>query len=243
MRDKSGRPRRKKVTCAIVDEENMILCQTRSDVTDIFEAEQKRSEALKKALLAAEQATRAKSEFLSRMSHEIRTPMNAIMGMTAIALDNRSDCGQVSECLEKIDMSSNYLLTLINDILEMSRIESGKVVISRREFSFEYLMSSVATIVETLAAKSGVEYQFIENAKPDAQYFGDMMRVQQVLVNILSNAVKFTKSGGKVKFTVDIESETDDETRFCFTVEDTGIGILLRANLPHPSLLRRATFS
>lgn len=177
------------------------------------------------ALKAAKAATQAKSEFLSRMSHEIRTPMNAIMGMTAIAQENRSDFLQVSECLNKIDLSSHYLLTLLNDILEMSRIESGKTVIRGEEFDFAILMEGIRTIVETLAAQNDIRYECINKADLDYLYKGDRMRIQQVMVNIITNAIKFTKPGGRVRFTVECEEKDDDQMMFHFTVADTGIGM------------------
>ncbi|MDD3409408.1 MAG: PAS domain-containing protein, partial [Eubacteriales bacterium] len=180
---------------------------------------------LQAALTAAEAATQAKSEFLSRMSHEIRTPMNAIMGMTAIARDNSADFLQVKDCLDKIDMSSRFLLTLINDILEMSRIETGHTELKHVEFSFDSLVESIRTVVEPLALKSGIRYEFLNNAHPDSHYLGDATRVQQVLVNLIGNAIKFTRREGRVRFSVNIVSETDACTRFRFVVADTGIGM------------------
>lgn len=197
----------------------------RSDVTDIVLQERQKQSDLQSALDAAEAATLAKSEFLSRMSHEIRTPMNAIIGLTTIAKDNRSDCGFVHDCLDKIDMSSQYLLTLINDILEMSRIESGRTEIRHRIFRFSFLIESIRTVVEPLAQKSNIRYEFVNHTQTDSHYLGDMIRIQQVLVNLLTNAIKFTKAGGRVCFSVDIDSQSETLTWFRFGVSDTGIGM------------------
>lgn len=223
--DENGIIRFKKTQFSYYDRSKKICLMTRSDVTVAVRQEEQKRLELQQALEAAEQATLAKSEFLSRMSHEIRTPMNAIMGMTAIAQENKADYTQVSECLSKIDMSSHYLLTLINDILEMSRIESGQTEIAHAEFDFRFLMESIRTIVESLAIKSNIRYECINKAKTDTHYRGDMMRIQQVLVNIISNAIKFTKSGGRVRFQVEIKEETPKETVFRFVVSDTGIGM------------------
>jgi len=209
----------------LYDRKEMICLALRTDMTETIGNENKKRKELTEALAAAEQATLAKSEFLSRMSHEIRTPMNAIMGMTAIAQENKADFQQVSECLEKIDMSSHYLLTLINDILEMSRIESGKTEIGRGEFDFNFLMEGIQTIVETLALKSNIRYEYVNHTSAESHYYGDMIRIQQVLVNIISNAIKFTKPGGRVRFLVEILEETKAKTIFRFSVADTGIGM------------------
>lgn len=209
----------------LYDVKSQTVLMTRSDVTEISRQEAAKRRELTEALEVAKQANAAKSEFLSRMSHEIRTPMNAIMGMIAIARDNRTDNDQIFDCLEKIDMSSHYLLGLINDVLEMSRIESGNIEISHAKFGFSTLMESVRTIVEHLAMKNGIRYECICDARTDASYVGDMMRIQQVLVNILGNAMKFTRSGGRVRFTVAIAKQNEQKADFRFTVADTGIGM------------------
>ncbi|MDD3411108.1 MAG: ATP-binding protein, partial [Eubacteriales bacterium] len=221
----NGVVRYKKTQCCAYDREQGLCVLMRADVTDLALEEARKRAELQAALTAAEAATRAKSEFLSRMSHEIRTPMNAIIGMTAIAKENRADFGQISECLDRIDLSSHYLLTLINDILEMSRIESGRMEITRAPFVFTDLTEGVRTIAEALAIKRGVRYEFLPRADMDAMYVGDAMRVQQVLVNIIGNAVKFTRPCGRVRFAVDVKEQTAQRAVLRFTVSDTGIGM------------------
>lgn len=171
-----------------------------------------------------DQASRAKSDFLARMSHEIRTPMNAIIGMTNIAMDNRKDERKVEDCLGKIDQSSRYLLSLINDILDMSKIESGKLRLTSAAFSMQMLMDSVNGIIASQAQQKKIRYEtradILEN-----WVVGDFLHLNQVLINLLGNAVKFTSCGGIVTFTILQEVYGGDEVRTTFCVEDTGIGI------------------
>ncbi|MDD3616131.1 MAG: ATP-binding protein [Lachnospiraceae bacterium] len=215
----------KKDQCYGYSDDKAVCLLIRSDITELIEQEERKRIELKKALETAEKADMAKTEFLARMSHEIRTPMNAIMGMVSIARDNTADLQQIFDCLNKIDTSSHYLLNLINDILEMSRIESGKVDISHSEFDYYVLMENIRTIVEPLALESGIHYQYVSDMAPDTHYRGDMMRIQQILVNILTNAVKFTKANGRIRFTAKILKEDSKQSVFEFIIEDTGIGM------------------
>ena len=221
----NGEIRYKRNQFYIYDRENMVGLILRYDITALVHQEEQRAAKMQQAMEAAKQASVAKSDFLSHMSHEIRTPMNAIMGMTNLARQNSDDAHQVADCLEKIDISSKYLLALINDILEMARIESGKMEIGHAEFSFVALMDSIKTIAESLAMRRAVYYSTNCLAQAESYYNGDMTRVQQVLVNIISNAIKFTEPGNKVLFTVDLVKQTEREARFRFTVEDTGVGM------------------
>jgi signal transduction histidine kinase/CheY-like chemotaxis protein len=168
-------------------------------------------------------ASKAKSEFLSRMSHEIRTPMNGIIGMTAIALQNSDDKGKVVDCLEKIKTSSDYLLGLINDILDMSKIESGKMHIEQTDFSMNELLDTVRELIRPQAEAKNIG--FINSVDINNEWFvGDRLRISQVLINLLGNAVKFTPDNGLVTLTIK-EEEDDNGSRLHFAVADTGIGI------------------
>ena len=220
----NGTTEYKKCNAYLIDDEERMCILTRSDITELIVGEEKKREELAKALQTAESATQAKTEFLSRMSHEIRTPMNAIMGMIAIAQDNKSDFLQVSDCLSKIDSSSKYLLTLINDILEMSRIESGNAKLTKEKFDFAELISEIRTVVEPLAKESGIRLE-ISNRTGNGSYYGDHIRIQQVMLNLIGNAIKFTKESGRVRFEVSETKHTDSMTTFEFLVEDTGIGM------------------
>ena len=208
------------------------VCMTRADVTDVVRQEQKQKEELAAALVAAEQANAAKSDFLSRMSHEIRTPMNAIIGMSTIAAQSIGDDEQVADCISKIGISSRFLLSLINDILDMSRIESGKMLLKSEKIPTEEFLAGINSICHTQAASKGVDYECIVDPVLDDFYVGDAMKLQQVLLNILSNAIKFTDQGGKVTFSVHERRKNKNDAELRFIVNDTGIG-MSEEFLPH----------
>lgn len=172
-------------------------------------------------------ASKAKSDFLSRMSHEIRTPMNGIIGMTAIALQQNQEPERILDCLQKIQSSSNYLLGLINDILDMSRIESGKMKLEPVSFDMNEMLDTVKELIAPQATAKNIE--FIQNISLTNRWFeADSMRISQVLINLLGNAVKFTPEYGRVTLTVQEQTqsaENGDEIFVYFAVQDTGIGI------------------
>ena len=182
-------------------------------------------QALSEALETAEQANRAKTAFLSNMSHEIRTPMNAIIGLDNIAINDPETPEKTREYLEKIGASANHLLNLINDILDMSRIESGRLTLKNEEFSFSELLRTVNTMFSGQCADKGLEYCCHILGEVDDYYIGDMMKLRQVLINILGNAVKFTPEGGKVDLTVERTAQFEHQTTLRFTIADTGIGM------------------
>ena len=208
-----------------IGEELGRVCMTRADVTTIVRQEQQQKEALAAALAAAEQANAAKTDFLSRMSHEIRTPMNAIIGMSAIAAQAVGDDERVAECISKIGISSRFLLSLINDILDMSRIESGKMLLKNEKIPTEDFINGLNTICYSQAAAKGVEYECIVDPTLDDFYVGDAMKLQQVLLNIMSNAIKFTGEGGKVTFSAALHRKSKNGATLRFIVNDTGVGI------------------
>jgi signal transduction histidine kinase/CheY-like chemotaxis protein len=169
-------------------------------------------------------ASKAKSDFLSRMSHEIRTPMNGIIGMTQIALQNSDNGERVQDCLHKIQTSSDYLLGLINDILDMSKIESGKMTLEMGDFDINGLIETVSELIGPQAQAK--ELLFIKDMELVHQWFyGDQMRISQVLINLLGNAVKFTPPGGHVTFSIREQKAAGDRGQLLFVVQDTGIGI------------------
>ena len=183
------------------------------------------SRALSDALAAAEQASKAKTSFLSSMSHEIRTPMNAIIGLNAIALNAPELSDKTREQLEKIGSSANHLLSLINDILDMSRIESGKTVLKNEDFSFSKLLEQINNIFGAQCAEKGLNYNCRIIGSVDARYIGDSVKLRQVLINILGNAVKFTPEGGSVELAIERTAHFDSRSALRFTISDTGIGM------------------
>ncbi len=191
-----------------------------------------KNQALRDALTAAEEANRAKTAFLSNMSHEIRTPMNAIIGLDNIALNDPETPEKTKAYLEKIDASAEHLLNLINDILDMSRIESGRLVLKNEEFSFSRLLETINTMFSGQCQEKGLDYQCHINGEVDDYYIGDNMKLRQVLINILGNAVKFTPEGGKVSLTVERTGQFGGKSALCFTIADTGVG-MSKDFLPH----------
>lgn len=225
-------PRMKRFQVFYISEELGRVCMTRADVTDVVEQERKQREDMSSALMAAEQANAAKTDFLSRMSHEIRTPMNAIIGMTAIAVQANHDNTQVADCLSKIGISSRFLLSLINDILDMSRIESGKMLLKNEKIPTEEFVNGINAICFSQAEAKGVTYECIVDPVLDDYYVGDAMKLQQVLVNIIENAIKFTPEGGTVTFSVEQCRRSRKGAELRFVVNDTGVG-MNEEFLPH----------
>ena len=186
--------------------------------------EMARNELLSEALASAEQANKAKTAFLSNMSHEIRTPMNAIIGLDSIALNDEDTPEKTKGYLTKIGESADHLLTLINDILDMSRIESGRMVIKNEEFSFPQLLESLNTMFSGQCQEKGIDYQCHVSTDVDDFYIGDGLKLRQVLINVIGNAVKFTDKGS-VNLNVKKAAGYDGKSTLVFEVADTGIGI------------------
>ena len=196
--------------------------------TDVDAETRKNLEAaqvLSDALAAAEQASQAKTAFLSNMSHEIRTPMNAIIGLDNIALSDPDISPKSKEALEKIGASAHHLLNIINDILDMSRIESGRMIIRKEEFSFPRMMEQVNTMISGQCRDKGLDYECRLIGKIDDYYIGDDMKLRQILINILGNAVKFTPAGGSVRFIVENIARFEGNSTLRFIISDTGIGM------------------
>ncbi len=196
------------------------------DVTVLKEREQQIRQALKNASEAAEAANRAKSDFLARMSHDIRTPMNAIMGMTAVAAMHLDDPERLNDCLGKITISSRHLLALINDVLDMSKIESGKVTLSEEPFELANMVRSVVTIIQPQVNSKHQQLKVHITDVDHENVLGDVLRLQQVLVNILGNAVKFTPEEGAITFTIrECPSTVHGMGCYEFICQDTGVGM------------------
>ena len=196
-----------------------------SDVDRETREAMERNRALADALTRAEDANQAKTAFLSSMSHEIRTPMNAIIGLDNIALRDPNISDTTRDELEKIGSSARHLLALINDILDMSRIESGRMVLKEEEFSFRDTLDQISIIVGGQCEDKGLDFACNRNEPLDEYFTGDELRLRQVIINILGNAVKFTDKPGTVTFTVQQFERDEDSRMLRFTMEDTGIGM------------------
>ncbi len=179
------------------------------------------------ARLEAEKASKSKGEFLSNMSHDIRTPMNAIVGMTAIATAHIDDPQQVQNCLKKITMSSRHLLGLINDVLDMSKIESGKMTLNEELVSLREVMDSIISIVQPQVKAKHQKFNISIFNITSENVHCDSVRLNQVLINLLSNAIKFTPEGGSIEVSIHEEASVrgEDYVRIRIEVKDTGIGM------------------
>ena len=174
----------------------------------------------------AESANKAKTDFLSTMSHDIRTPMNAIIGLTTIAEKNLGDVQSTGESLRKISLASNHLLTLINDILDISKVESGKLKLSPLTFSIVETAENLVNISQPMIKEKNLEFSFHINKMEKEYLYADQLRLNQIYINILSNAVKYTEPGGRVDVEMrEEESAVPDSIRLCYVVADTGIGM------------------
>ena len=189
-------------------------------------------EALQDALDAAESANKAKTAFLSNMSHEIRTPMNAIIGLNSIALNDPTASDEVKNYLEKSVASAQHLLGIINDILDMSRIESGRMTVKNEEFLFDDALKQVNGIISEHCRDNGITYDYRRVGHIDTYYIGDAMKLKQVLINILGNAVKFTPEGGTVSLVIEEKAQFNNKAVVEFVISDTGIG-MSEEFLPH----------
>lgn len=196
------------------------------DETELKKKEVRDQEALREAYQAAENASNAKSDFLSKMSHDIRTPMNAIIGMTALAGSYIDDKDRMLECLKKITSSSKLLLGLINEVLDMSRIESGNIKLVDEDIELSVLLEDVLELVKGDVKNKNLDLNVsIENMKHE-KVIGDSIRIQKIFTNIISNSIKYTPNGGKISITVN-EKPTHSKSTSCFEFifEDTGIGM------------------
>ncbi len=215
----------RRFTYSYMDDNKDMILHTISDITKTVREQNRQNEVLKAALTNAEQANQAKSLFLSNMSHDIRTPMNAISGMTHLALEDLSNADQLHESLSIIDSSSKHLMELLNDILEVSRVDSGGLVLMMRAFNIEDEFQKICRMMAAAIHKKNI--QFTTDIQIRNTYFnGDTARIERVMMNLLNNAVKFSEEGGKVHFSL---KEKRSKTVGCSVLEwhvvDNGCGI------------------
>ena len=200
---------------------------------------------LRHAVSLAEKANMAKTQFLSSMSHDIRTPMNAVIGMTEIARHHLDDPKYVEDCLNKVAISGNHLLTLINDILDISKVESGKMTLNPRAFSLQSNVEEMADMVRHAAEEKKLILSVEIHDILQDSLLGDPLRIRQIMINLLNNAVKYTEAGGTVRFEVQQRSveNTPGEVETCFVVADNGIGMTEEFQKTMYSSFSRATDS
>lgn len=184
-----------------------------------------RQKKVREALIRAENANQAKSDFLSKMSHEIRTPLNGIIGMTSLARLALDDKEKTRDSLEKIELSSHFLLSLINDILDMSRIESGKIELCDAPFKLRHLLEEIHVMFEEKAKAAGIEFEVRCTGLSVEQVTGDALRLSQIIINMVSNALKFTPRGGQVLVEARQTGQTEDKVQVQFCIADSGIGM------------------
>lgn len=208
------------------DTDDIMVMVVSKEITDQVRKQREQTQALQDALMQAQHANRAKTTFLSNMSHDIRTPMNAIIGFTTIAVSHIDNKEQVKDCLQKVLSSSNHLLSLINDILDMSRIESGKVQIKEQECNISELMHNLVNIIQPQVKAKQLEL-FIDTFEVvNEDVIADALKMNQVFINLLSNAVKYTPAGGTVSFRI-MQKTTFHHGYgdYIFIVKDNGIGM------------------
>ena len=188
------------------------------------ETVRERTKELEIQTQTAQIASQAKGDFLARMSHEIRTPLNAIIGMAAIAKSAETR-EKANENIEELEKASHHLLGILNDVLDMSKIESGKFILVQETLSLHAIMSEVAVIIQQRCDEQHIAFVENQNDVQNLSVIGDKLRLKQVLINLLGNAVKFTPAGGRIRFLLDVQRQSGDVADVQFTVEDTGIGI------------------
>ena len=208
------------------DTDDIMVMVVVKDITELVRKQREETQALQEALMQAQHANRSKTTFLSNMSHDIRTPMNAIIGFTTIAVSHIDNKEQVRECLQKVLSSSNHLLSLINDILDMSRIESGKVQIKEQECNLAELMRNLVNIIQPQIKAKQLKLAIDTFEVEDEDIVADPLKLNQVFINLLSNAVKYTPAEGNISFRImQKESVHEGYGEYLFIVKDDGIGM------------------
>ncbi|MGB4985032.1 MAG: ATP-binding protein [Erysipelotrichaceae bacterium] len=224
-KSEDGSLRQKKVHVFYSDKSARLICIARTDITNDILEQQKKNDMLKEAVDLAEKASKAKTDFLSRMSHDIRTPMNAIIGMTALSKLDIDNKDKTKENLEIIDSSGKLLLNMINDLLDMAKVESGSMDSVKEVFDFDLEYKNVVELTSVIMIQ---KQQIFEKSKQltNRYYIGDITRLKRVMINLLSNASKFTPIGGTIKIEVSEEMTNDPRKVVVVTkIIDSGIGI------------------
>lgn len=205
---------------------DILALNNAKDITDVRRKDRETKKALLEAYEAADRASCAKTDFLSKMSHNIRTPMNAIIGMTAIAGTKLHDPDGIEECLAKVSAASKHLLSLINEVLDMSRIESGALTLEEEDFNIPDLVENMVNMLSATAWEKDQKIEYRANGVQNTNVRGDVLRLQQIFSNVLSNSVNYTQKGGEIS--IDIKEKPSPQEQigcYEFVFKDNGIGM------------------
>jgi signal transduction histidine kinase/PAS domain-containing protein len=225
LEENDGTIRRKQLKFSYMDESHDEILLTRQDITASFQNEQKQMKQLQEAFDIAKHANDAKTEFVSRISHDIRTPLNAISNMTQFAREDRNDPVKLENDLDKIQTSNTFLLSLINDILDISRLDSGEIELHPEPYPFEEYITNIRSMVEPMCSQKSLKFVVVRRQECGGCILADKIRINQIVLNLLTNAVKYTPAGGTVTYVSDSERLANCKMRFGFEVRDTGIGM------------------
>lgn len=213
-----------KLNNQLIDSQRALI-RSKRNLEMALEENKKINRKISEARQAAEQASRSKTQFLANMSHDIRTPVNAIVGLTKLMQYSLNDPETLDSYIQKLQSSSEYLLGLINDILDLSKIESGSIELKKESMNLRKVAEQIAAIIRPNVLSGGKKFRISEESFCHEHVLGDSIRIRQVLMNLLSNAVKYTPEGGEISLRVEELSGDKKYAKYRFTVEDTGIGM------------------
>lgn len=213
-----------KLNNQLIDSQRALI-RSKRNLEMALEENKKINRKISEARQAAEQASRSKTQFLANMSHDIRTPMNGIVGLTKLMQYSLNDPETLDSYIQKLQSSSEYLLGLINDILDLSKIESGSIELKKESMNLRKVAEQIAAIIRPNVLSGGKKFRISEESFCHEHVLGDSIRIRQVLMNLLSNAVKYTPEGGEISLRVEELSGDKKYAKYRFTVEDTGIGM------------------
>ncbi len=225
LKEKDQRVMRKKCRAFYLDDTHEDIIIISRDITDLYEEEQRQKNILQQAVDTANAANHAKSDFLSRMSHDMRTPLTAILALSSDELIVGANDKVKDDYLEKIHSSGEYLLGIINDVLDMSRIENKRLTLQLEPYEASDFINTINTVIGQQCFLKGIKFEFKKNQMNTKWILIDRVRFNQIFVNLLSNAVKFTPKGGKIEFIIETISAHDKIRRKRYTIRDNGIGM------------------
>lgn len=220
----NDKPCKKQFSLYFLDEQKDDIIYFATDITQAFLKQEKEQRKLKKALERAKEASNAKTDFLSRMSHDLRTPLNGVLGLTALAIDEPNKSPEISEYLEGISNSGKFMLNLVNDILDMSRIASGQIKLSPEAFGIKELEKDICNMIEPLCKEKNQQLT-IDLGSKNYILLVDKIRLQQIIFNLLSNAVKFTRPQGSIQCILEVGSILNQRIHCKIVVADNGVGM------------------